>query len=117
MTSYEDFGCNDIQFLIVSQWGDEEDITAYIEEYGGPDVSQVPAIAGDSGGNLITQFLFPISEAYECWVVRPDGSYIGDVPFMWDLEMETLKGVWPTNLNVRPERDWEKLKGRSIVKN
>ena len=33
------------------------------------------------------------------------------------LKMETLKGVWSTNLSVRPERDWEKLKGRSIVKN
>ena len=31
--------------------------------------------------------------------------------------MSTLKGVWNTNLNVRPERDWEKLEGRAIVKN
>jgi len=26
-----------------------------------------------------------------------------------------LKGTWETNLDVRPERDWEDLKGRSIV--
>ena len=26
-----------------------------------------------------------------------------------------LKGTWETNLDVRPERDWEKLLGRSIV--
>ena len=26
-----------------------------------------------------------------------------------------LKGAWETNLDVRPERDWEKLLGRSIV--
>ncbi len=24
-------------------------------------------------------------------------------------------GVWETNLEVRPERDWEELKGRAIV--
>ena len=33
------------------------------------------------------------------------------------INMSTLKGVWDTNLNVRPERDWEILEGRAIVKN
>ena len=32
------------------------------------------------------------------------------------LNMSTLNGVWQTNLEVRPERDWEKLEGRAIVK-
>jgi len=32
-----------------------------------------------------------------------------------DLDLPTLKGAWETNLLVRPERDWEALKGRSIV--
>ena len=32
-----------------------------------------------------------------------------------NLNMDTLKGVWQTNLEVRPERDWEKLKGRAVV--
>ena len=31
------------------------------------------------------------------------------------LNMNTLKGVWNTNLEVRPERDWEDLKGRAVV--
>tara|TARA_A100001011_G_scaffold326489_1_gene350047 strand:- start:505 stop:1374 length:870 start_codon:yes stop_codon:yes gene_type:complete len=31
------------------------------------------------------------------------------------IEMSVLKGAWKTNLKVRPERDWEKLKGRAIV--
>lgn len=31
------------------------------------------------------------------------------------IDMDVLKGVWKTNLKVRPERDWEQLKGRSIV--
>tara|TARA_R110000824_G_scaffold326108_1_gene513076 strand:+ start:1650 stop:2528 length:879 start_codon:yes stop_codon:yes gene_type:complete len=26
-----------------------------------------------------------------------------------------LKGAWKTNLNVRPEQDWKKLKGRAVV--
>ena len=33
-----------------------------------------------------------------------------------NLNMNTLKGVWKTNLEVRPERDWEKLEGRAIIK-
>ena len=32
-----------------------------------------------------------------------------------DLNMNTLKGVWNTNLEVRPEKDWENLKGRAVV--
>ena len=31
-----------------------------------------------------------------------------------NIDMNVLKGAWQTNLNVRPERDWEKLKGRAI---
>ena len=31
------------------------------------------------------------------------------------VDANVLKGVWETNLQVRPEKDWEKLKGRSVV--
>ena len=31
-----------------------------------------------------------------------------------DIDMKVLKGAWETNLTVRPERDWEKLKGRAV---
>ena len=31
------------------------------------------------------------------------------------IDPHTLKGVWNTNLNVRPEKDWENLIGRAIV--
>ena len=31
------------------------------------------------------------------------------------ISPNVLKGAWETNLEVRPERDWEDLKGRSIV--
>ena len=31
------------------------------------------------------------------------------------IEPHTLNGVWETNLNVRPEKDWENLLGRAIV--
>tara|TARA_B100001778_G_scaffold334322_1_gene345278 strand:- start:718 stop:1572 length:855 start_codon:yes stop_codon:yes gene_type:complete len=31
------------------------------------------------------------------------------------ISPNVLKGAWETNLEVRPERDWEKLKGRAIV--
>ena len=32
------------------------------------------------------------------------------------IEPCVLSGAWNTNLNVRPERDWEKLLGRAIIK-
>ena len=31
------------------------------------------------------------------------------------VDTKTLKGAWATNLDVRPEMDWKKLKGRSII--
>jgi UDPglucose 6-dehydrogenase len=31
------------------------------------------------------------------------------------VSVNTLKGAWETNLEVRPEKDWEKLKGRAVV--
>lgn len=33
------------------------------------------------------------------------------------VDMNVLKGAWETNLAVRPERDWEKLKGRAVSNN
>ena len=32
------------------------------------------------------------------------------------LDMHTLSGAWKTNLQVRPEKDWEVLEGRAVVK-
>jgi UDPglucose 6-dehydrogenase len=32
-----------------------------------------------------------------------------------NVDMSVLKGVWKTNLKVRPERDWEQLKGRAVI--
>jgi len=31
------------------------------------------------------------------------------------VDMRVLKAAWETNLKVRPERDWEQLKGRAVV--
>ena len=33
------------------------------------------------------------------------------------LDMHTISGAWKTNLQVRPEKDWETLQGRAVVKN
>jgi len=40
-----------------------------------------------------------------------------DFGTLMGIEMYTLNGAWKTNLKVRPEKDWEKLKGRSVVEN
>jgi len=34
-----------------------------------------------------------------------------------NLQTNTLEGAWKTNLKVRPEKDWEQLKGRAISEN
>jgi len=33
-----------------------------------------------------------------------------------NIYIPTIKGAWETNLHLRPERDWEKLEGRAVVK-
>ena len=33
-----------------------------------------------------------------------------------DVDLFVLKGAWKTNIKVRPERDWENLVGRAVVK-
>ena len=39
------------------------------------------------------------------------------IKFSKDLDIDTkvLQAAWSTNLKLRPERDWEKLKGRAVV--
>ena len=32
-----------------------------------------------------------------------------------NVDMNTLLGAWATNLQVRPEKDWENLKGRAVT--
>ena len=34
-----------------------------------------------------------------------------------NVDMNVLEGAWKTNLTVRPEKDWEQLKGRAVSKN
>jgi UDPglucose 6-dehydrogenase len=38
-----------------------------------------------------------------------------DVCYKLGVPAHTLFGAWETNTEVRPERDWEKLKGRAVV--
>ena len=33
-----------------------------------------------------------------------------------EISPDVLKGVWAKNLEVRPEQDWKKLKGRAVLK-
>lgn len=31
------------------------------------------------------------------------------------IDMHTISGAWKTNLDVRPEKDWEQLEGRAVI--
>ena len=44
-----------------------------------------------------------------------DLNAILDVCRQLGVPAKTLYGAWETNLNVRPEEDWKKLKGRAVV--
>jgi len=37
-----------------------------------------------------------------------------DICYKMEIPAKTLFGAWETNLDVRPERDWEELKGRAV---
>lgn len=63
-------------------------------------------------------------------VPGPDGKYgFGGSCFPKDIQAmikfseslnispNVLKGAWKTNLSVRPEKDWEELKGRAVIVN
>ena len=34
-----------------------------------------------------------------------------------NIDSKVIEAAWETNLKVRPEKDWEKLKGRAVVEN
>jgi len=38
-----------------------------------------------------------------------------DLANKFEIDVFTLDGAWETNLNIRPEKDWEKLIGRAIT--
>ena len=44
-----------------------------------------------------------------------DINAIIDVADNLNIDMNVLKAAWQTNLEVRPERDWEQLKGKAVV--
>jgi len=37
-----------------------------------------------------------------------------EVANKFKIDVFTLDGAWETNLQVRPEKDWEELKGRAV---
>ena len=44
-----------------------------------------------------------------------DINAIIDVANNKEVDMKVLKAAWETNLKVRPEKDWEQLKGKAVV--
>ena len=44
-----------------------------------------------------------------------DINAIIDVANSNEVDMKVLKAAWETNLEVRPEKDWEQLKGKAVV--
>jgi len=71
--------------------------------------------ARQAGGSESLTVTVKASNAPQAQIVQPlpnSEFYMGE---SFGLEMNTLKGAWATNLKVRPEKDWEELKGRAVV--
>tara|TARA_R110002020_G_scaffold69033_2_gene180004 strand:+ start:711 stop:1355 length:645 start_codon:yes stop_codon:yes gene_type:complete len=81
--------CNDILFIQIAQWGNEYQTTNFIEEFGNP---SIPYVIGYYEGQTVTiDFIeWGLLYAYETWLLRPDGSYEANIPFVWDMDQQTL---------------------------
>jgi UDPglucose 6-dehydrogenase len=62
------------------------------------------AVPGPDGGNGFGGSCFP-----------KDLNALITLAESMNLDIKVLKGAWQTNLKVRPEMDWESLKGRAVV--
>ena len=87
--AHYEYSCNNIVFLQVAQWGWESEVVDFINEFG---TTNIPTIPGYYDGSELTMN-YPVTIAYEAWVIRPDGSYINDIPYMWDIDQEVLANV------------------------
>jgi len=92
----EMYHCNKLFFLQVAQWGYSGTVENFIEEFGD---TNIPYIAGydtwivetTTGQELTIEWMdFGLMWAYECWILRPDGSYEYDLPGMAGLETNAL---------------------------
>jgi len=92
--AYSEYGsCNNKLFFIqVAEWGYWSTVGPFVEEFGSSDI---PYVAGYAEGQELTidWMDWGLQWAYECWILRPDGSYEYDIPYMWDLEQQTLINV------------------------
>jgi len=81
--------CNDLFFIQVAQWGNEYTTTNFVEQFGNP---YIPAVVGYNQGQELTMAWLDwgLLYAYETWLLRPDGSYVVDIPFAWDLDQQVL---------------------------
>tara|TARA_Y100001963_G_C6619458_1_gene370983 strand:+ start:65 stop:724 length:660 start_codon:yes stop_codon:yes gene_type:complete len=79
--------CNDLFFLQVAQWGYNWEVEAFLEEFGDTSIPWIPGYnlwnPEISGYDLTGEFVeYGLQWAYECWVLRPDGSYEIDLEGM-----------------------------------
>tara|TARA_B100000427_G_C15396549_1_gene545711 strand:+ start:144 stop:788 length:645 start_codon:yes stop_codon:yes gene_type:complete len=89
-SAYEQYGnCNDILFLQVAQWGGEFTTSNFMEEFSNP---EIPYIVGyPEGQSLTIEWMeLGLQWAYECWVLYPNGEYLIDLDYQWDLEQTVL---------------------------
>ena len=89
-SAYDQYGnCNDIVFIQVAQWGGESTTSSFMEEFSNP---EIPYVVGyPEGQSLTIEWMdLGLQWAYECWVLYPNGEYIVDLDFQWDLEQTVL---------------------------
>ena len=88
-SAYEKYKCNDILFIQVAQWGNEQTVYNFMEEFAN---LEIPYVSGTEGGSDMTWDWMDVGLqwAYECWVLWPNGEYIIDLEGQQFLDQEVL---------------------------
>ncbi len=102
--------CNKLFFIQVAEWGTDDWVVDYVNTYSTTDI---PTIVGGCNGcglgyDLTWDWIdnWGLLWAYELWLLRPDGSYIQDIPWAWDTDQQVLidalenEGFSECNTNV-----------------
>jgi len=89
-TYYEYSTCNDVFFIQIAQWGEETQVSNFINLYGDSNIPTV--LGGDEGEDIIMEWvnLYGLMWAYECWVLSPSNSIVQNLPWMSDLSQDAL---------------------------
>ena len=101
--AYYDYGCNRVIFINIAWNGNIYNTNYYADLYRDPNI---PFVTAEEGGAEIAFTVYPVVVAYECWLIRPDRSFLYQIP-NWDqgvlAEVLEDEGFIPCSDDWNPE--------------